>query len=180
MSKRKRETDAHKGARQTENQAPSIHGIRLRATIKQGCTALTSALKLARGFERQKLSRRQKAASISNDGHTLLRIKEEIYVLKQLDMINTAQNYLLKQLVKTRRIAESPTFVETYGGLPKLEPVKAGAETNVLARLFKSMPVTKIMPDIRDGILRVLGLSQTGHDSHEQGKGLITSTESMQ
>jgi hypothetical protein len=73
----------------------------------------------------------------------------------------TAQRYLLKQLQKTKRIAESPE----YARLAKTASVSTSgprdpAEANVTARLFKSNPVQSALPEILDGIRSLLGLDE--------------------
>ena len=139
-----------------ENRALKIRETRLQAKTEQGVKAIHSALKLARGFERQKLGRRQKTAK--NDNHELLRLKEEVICLKALDLVETAKHYLFKQLVRTKRIRESSAFVSLYGSNPEIRSAKAGAEANVTGRLFNSKPVKEALPEIMKGICGCLGL----------------------
>ena len=116
---------------------------------------LHDALKLARGFERQKLGRRQKSAG--EEPHTLLRLREEVIVLKELQLERVARTRLLKYLVKIKRIKEHPAFIKTYGSDPELSHFKPGAETNVVGRLFNSNPVKQALPQITKSIHVVLG-----------------------
>jgi BUD22 len=153
MPKRKRdENDDH----ESEDRAQKIRKNRLRAKIEQGNKSIASALKLARGFERQKLGRRQKTAK--DDPKALPRLNEEVSALKALDLGKTAEKYLFKQLAKTKRIKESSTFVALYGENPAVEAPKSGAEANVVGRLFNSNPIKQVMPTIMKGILGCLGL----------------------
>jgi hypothetical protein len=64
---------------------------------------------------------------------------------------------LFKQLVKTKRIAETRTFGE-FQEVKKVsqEGPKSTAEANILARLFKSTPVQKEIPGIMAGIKKLL------------------------
>ncbi len=152
MPKRKRDDDGSG----EEDQALRIRKGRFRAKIEQGNRTIASALKLARGFERQKLGRRQKTSK--NDPKELLRLKEEVIALKALDLGQTAEKYLFKQLAKTKRIKVSPTFVSIYGEDPTVEAPKPGAEANVIGRLFNSNPMKEAMPVVMKGIFNCLGL----------------------
>src|ERR1700733_11665139 len=157
MPKRKRSEDESDG---DEDRAQKIRKNRFRAKVEQGNKSIASALKLARGFERQKLGRRQKTAK--NDPKELLRLKEEVIALKALDLGQTARKYLFKQLAKTKRIKESVTFVAIYGPEPVVEAPAPGAEANVVGRLFNSNPIREIMPGIMKGILGCLGIEDVG------------------
>src|SRR5437763_1007845 len=159
MPKRKRgcgEDDEQEEDHEGDGRSRRIRQSRFRAKIEQGNKAIASALKLARGFERQKLGRRQKTAK--NDPKELLRLKEEVIALKALDLGQTAQKYLFKQLAKTKRIKESATFVAIYGSEPVVEAPKPGAEANVAGRLFNSNPIKEVMPGIMKGIMGCLGI----------------------
>lgn len=158
MPKRKRDgLESERAESRAEDGAVEIRKARLEAKTDQGIKTLTTALKLARGFERQKLGRRQKAAK--EDGHELLRLKEEVIYLKSLDLVKTAQNYLLKQLIKMKRIRESLVFVSLYGDDPIVQTPKVGAEANVTGRLFNSNPIKEVLPGIMSGIYGCLGLA---------------------
>lgn len=176
MSKRKRGDSFDDALHHIDDQAIRVKASRLKAKVHQGTKTLIPALKLARGFERQKLGRRQKTAS--HEPHTLLRLREEVIVLKQLDMEPTAKTYLLKQLVKTKRIRENPVFIAAYGSEPELETTKPGAESNVLGRLFNATPVKQVMPDIMKGIFDMLGIPQNPiGDANGLSKGVSTSAK---
>jgi hypothetical protein len=153
MPKRNRDEDEK---HEDDDRAEKIRKNRFRAKIEPSNNSIASALKLARGFERQKLGRRQKTAK--NDPKELLRLKEEVIALKALDLGKTAEKYLFKQLAKTKRIKESPTFIAMYGAEPVVEAPKPGAEANVVGRLFNSNPIREVMPAIMKGILGCLGL----------------------
>jgi hypothetical protein len=60
----------------------SIHGTRLTQMFENGVLMIMRGLKTSRGFERQKLSRREKTAKAQKDDKALERLKEEIETLK--------------------------------------------------------------------------------------------------
>ncbi|KAK5029198.1 hypothetical protein LTR13_008735 [Exophiala sideris] len=158
MSKRKRGDDESDNDVPAEEKAFRMEVQRLKAQLTHGIKSLHAALKLARGFERQKLGRRQKTAN--NEPHTLLRLREEVIVLKQINVGRTARISLVKHLVKAKRIREHPAFIQVYGLDPKLEAPKSVAEGNVIGRLFNSAPVKHVMPGIMKNIYEVLGIPQ--------------------
>ncbi len=160
MPKRKREEPNLEANHIDDDRALRIRKSRLVAQIDQGNILLHRALKLARGFERQKLGRRQKVAK--ENPPALLRLKEEVIVLKQLDLAKTAENHLYKQLVRTKRIREAQAFVALHGekAESKLKGVQAGAEANVVGRLMNSNPVKEVLPEIMSKVYRCLGLEE--------------------
>ena len=168
MLKRKRE-EAHSGRDEGEDRALRIRKNRLVAQLGQCNKLLHRALKVARGFERRKLGRRQKNAK--GNPQDLLRLKEEVIVLKDLDLAKTAENYLFKQLARTKRTREAPAFVSLYGkdAESKVKGAKAGAEANVVGRLMSSNPVKEAMPRIMSTLYRCLG-----------SEGLSSSTKPQQ
>jgi hypothetical protein len=62
--------------------APSIQENQVEQQIAIGRKALNRALKLARGFERQKLGRRLKAARTEGDVASVVRLDSEVKALK--------------------------------------------------------------------------------------------------
>ncbi|TPR04721.1 Alcohol dehydrogenase GroES-like domain family protein [Aspergillus niger] len=144
------------------DRSQSLQLTRLFQKFEYGVMTLSKALKVARGFERQKLGRREKTAQ-KEEGEkkegTLSRIAEEIQVVKTLDPHTTAEKYLFKQLLKTKRIAESPLFI-AFKDKKKIaaEGPKSTAEANVTARLYKSTPVKNVFPGIMEGIRKLLGI----------------------
>ncbi|KAJ5776325.1 uncharacterized protein N7511_001336 [Penicillium nucicola] len=143
--------------RSSDTRKMSIHGTRLTQMFENGVQLLIRALKTSRGFERQKLSRREKTAKSQKDMKTLARLAEEIEALKTLNYHTVSEKYLFKQLIKTKRIAETRTFGE-FQEVKKVsqDGPKNTAEANILARLFKSTPVQKEMPALMAGIRKLL------------------------
>jgi hypothetical protein len=109
--------------------------------------------------------------------------------MQTLDLAVTAERHLLKQLVKTKRIAETPEFARLKNSTSvSLAGPKDTAEANVTARLFKSNPVKNAMPDIISGIRDVLGLDdapakkpgETGpRDVESVGKGSVQQNQRL-
>ena len=167
----------------------SMKAVRVTNKFDFSVQLIIKALKTARGFERQKLSRREKAARSPYDSTTLERLGEEIQALKvchvtllclqclmlihDLQKLNyeaTSERYLFKQLTKTKRIAESPIFQEFL--LEKnisIEGPKSTAEANILARLCKSTPMQKIMPSMLDEFRKLLGIEDMPAGKQEKG-----------
>ena len=162
MPKRKR--DSHSPS--TGDRALDIKISRLKVRIEQGVSQLKKALNLARGFERQKLGRRQKAAS--SEPKELLRLREEVIVLKQLDLEIVAERQLYKRLGKVKRINETPAYVNLCAG-KNLEGPKNDAEANVVGRLMNSNPLKECLPGVVDSILDVLGLAKAPEKNNSIG-----------
>jgi hypothetical protein len=74
-----------------------------------------------------------------------------------LNYHTVSEKYLFKQLIKTKRIAETRTFGE-FQEVKKVsqDGPKNTAEANILARLFKSTPVQKEVPALMAGIRKLL------------------------
>ena len=167
MPKRKRDYDEDLAQILTEAGAPdhaTDRNFEVQISQYKGQFDLTlknlaSALKLARGFERQKLGRRQKQAT--NQPHALLKLREEVIVLKQMDLDKKAKNHMLKTLLKAKRIGESSVFVKLYGQQPKMELVKPGPEADVQARLFQSNPAKEAMSGFMDRVYKILNIERS-------------------
>ncbi|KAH8689517.1 Bud-site selection protein [Talaromyces proteolyticus] len=164
MSKRKHSEieDSLRHDDSRDDRANNVKAMRLRFKFERGTQLLFRALKTARGFERQKLGRRQKNSKKDEDSKAFERQIGEVQALKNLNLEETAHRYLFKQLAKIKRIAESPEFAR----LKKTTSVSTTgprdpAEANVTARLFKSNPVQNVLPEILDGIRSVLGVEET-------------------
>lgn len=160
MSKRKREDEIESEISRIQNQALRIKVSRLKARFDHGVQQLTAQLKLARGFDRQKMTRRIKQAG--SDESKLERLQAEVQVLKDVNERKVARNYLLKQCVRTKRIAEAEAFRSLFGGC-KIKPSGSVAEKNVLARLFKSGPVSEVLPGIMKGFKEVVGAEKAAN-----------------
>lgn len=163
MPKRKREVEIEDQISQIADQALRIRVSRLKARFEHGVSQLTAQLRLARGFDRQKMTRRLKQAG--SDQAKIERLNAEIQFLKDIKEPKVARIYLVKQCARTKRIAESEAFVALFGTDPETKVKgKAGAvsvaESNVLGRLFKVEAVSKVLPEIMKGIREVLGVDK--------------------
>ncbi|KAF7586110.1 hypothetical protein BBP40_009440 [Aspergillus hancockii] len=154
-----------------EKRTYNVQTMRLTHKFEHGVIILSRALKTARGFERQKLGRREKTARSQGGTETLQRLAEEVSFLKTLDLSATAQKYLFKQLLKTKRVAEQPAFVQFKESkkIPTEGP-RSTAEANVLARLYKSNPVKNVFPNVMTDIRKVLGVDDLAGGKKEKGK----------
>ncbi|KAI4109844.1 MAG: hypothetical protein LQ339_001628 [Xanthoria mediterranea] len=125
---------------------------------------LAQALKLARGFERQKLGRRQNSAKAADNDSDSKRLVAEIKALKTLDINSIAENHLYKSLLHSKPIASAPAFPSNLQARVKenTKPNDA-AQANVQARLFNSQPVKKAMDDTLSRVCSGLGLEDVQH-----------------
>ncbi|KAL9581659.1 MAG: hypothetical protein Q9212_003767 [Teloschistes hypoglaucus] len=166
MSKRKREANllSHTSLKSTDNR--DIHAQRkyVESVLERSNQMLSQALKLARGFERQKLGRRQKGANLAKDDEENKRLLAEVAALKALDMEATAEKYLYKSMLKTPTIVSGlalPPY--THSPFDDKSEAFGPARTNVQARLFNSQPVKKALDDCMNSIRASLAISG-GHN----------------
>lgn len=83
MSKRKRGAESGSDAGEREiPEAVRAQRQRLESVLERSKKTLFQALKLARGFERQKLGRRQKVAKAAEDDGDSKRLAAEVIALK--------------------------------------------------------------------------------------------------
>lgn len=78
----------------------SMKAIRLGVKFDQGVQMITKGLKTARGFERQKLSRREKTARSDNNRLTLIKLGEEIEALKVWTVYKCRLKYLNPRMLR--------------------------------------------------------------------------------
>ena len=190
MSKRKRDSELDPNP---NNIAVSAHqhrkastistqdrraATRLHTIIESGSHRLLPALKLARGFERQKLGRRVKTAHSTNDGTAVERLNEEIAALKGLELSAVANAYLVKRCGKVTRIGRNEVWkivaTELGEGVERNDGEegrrkKSYAEMNVLGRLFKASGVRAGMEDTVESIRKVLKI-ESEEDNNVHGK----------
>lgn len=82
MSKRKRENEPSVDQKLAKKRASSAQEKRLESVLERSRQTLYQALKLARGFERQKLGRRQKMAKAAQNNGDSKRLATEVVALK--------------------------------------------------------------------------------------------------
>lgn len=185
MPKRKRPTDDDERDAYTDSFANlSPLALRLYSHIQQSVHSLHAGLKLARGFERQKLGRRIKGATEgSTEDHTEGKAKNEgneetkprrldgeVAVLKEIDLAKLAETHLFKVLGRIKRVRENEAFQECERLRKEQDKGKEQGqawvgqvgreEMNVKGRLFKSMPVVKSLGESVHTTYAILGLEE--------------------
>jgi BUD22 len=192
MPKRKH-SELENDASKADARVNQVKATRLHHKFERGAQLVFRALKTARGFERQKLGRRQKTAKQDGDSKASERLEKEVQILKvhkihgkksmcvcvwllnaqlqALALEETAERYLHKQLIKTKRISELPEFVQLEKSLTSVTSTagpRDPAEANVTARLFKSNPVQNALPDILTDIRTLLGVNEVAKKQQKQ------------
>ncbi|KAE8374716.1 BUD22-domain-containing protein [Aspergillus bertholletiae] len=167
--------------RTPESRTYNVQTMRLTQKFEQGVVLLSRALKIAKGFERQKLSRREKTAKAQGSSEALQKITEEIAYIKSMNPTTTAQKYLFKQLFKTNRIAEAPAFIQFKESKNlSAEGPQSPAEANVTARLYKSNPVKNVFPNIMADIKKLLGVEEVAGGKKTKSKENAPKTRTEQ
>lgn len=92
---KRRKADSDHRDEEPSSRALDPHRSQLEHEIEHGAKILHRALKVARGFERQKLGRRQKAAKDKKDGAESARLEAEVAALK------VGSNYSTKSVMLT-------------------------------------------------------------------------------
>ncbi|KAL8827340.1 MAG: hypothetical protein Q9170_007053 [Blastenia crenularia] len=172
MPKRKRESEdvTEIGRKKLAHRDLREQGRRLESLLERSKQMLLQALKLARGFERQKLGRRQKTAKAANDEGDSKRLAIEVVALKDfaevhgqsLNMYTIAEIHLYKSMLKTKSIASAPSMpLWIKPKLDELSKPQHAAHANVQARLFNSQPVKKAMDDVFGNLRISLGLDES-------------------
>ena len=161
----KRKHDEIKDSEATSNSAKAralrIERLQLDGQLDQSKKSLFRSLKVARGFERQKLGRRQKTAKTENNTTDSTRLEAEVAALKGLDLASVAEIHFYKSLVKTKSIATALAFPHhVHATIEASKKPQETASANVQARLFKSGPVQAAMTEALKGIRAVLGVEE--------------------
>ncbi|GAM89813.1 hypothetical protein ANO11243_078520 [Dothideomycetidae sp. 11243] len=157
MPKRKRDDPpAVPQDKSNDKSRPSIQQQRADRRLEQGAEVLTKAFKVAKGFERQKLSRRRKTAQTKTEASNVARIDAETEALKILNLDITAFNYLAKSLLKIKAVATSPHIPASLD--QSLSQPSDAPSLNVIARLCKSNPVRDVLPQILKDMQAILGV----------------------
>ena len=164
MPKRKFAAFTESNSTRVLKRDPDQEQSRIQAVIDNGISSITHALTIARGFERQKLGRRQKAAKEeSNQLDVTERLNVEVVALKALDLARTAELHLYKTLLKVKRIATSSTLPDRVRRVVTTEKAPNGvANVNVQARLFNSTPVKTAVGQVLNDVGNVLGINDIG------------------
>ncbi|KAK6436484.1 hypothetical protein LTR95_007323 [Oleoguttula sp. CCFEE 5521] len=158
MPKRKRDADGddQKAVSHSDSIPKGAQHQRVQHKLAQGAVKLGHAFKIAKGFERQKLGRRQKTVKAAKDDIGARRIESEIAALKALDTTALGKNHLHKTLGKIKSAAASSVLASEIASLPVI-PHDAAA-LNVVARLCKSNPVQEALPEALQEVQRAAGI----------------------
>ncbi|KAK0708079.1 Bud-site selection protein [Lasiosphaeris hirsuta] len=120
---------------------------------------LHHALKAAKGFERQRLSKRVRDPKATADKKA--RLQNEIFVLKSLDLHQAAHAHLCSALLRFKSIAESPKLpAEIKAGIPKpdLTEDEKAALHNVTSSLCGRIEVRTVLDRAVAGICTAIGV----------------------
>ncbi|GME23645.1 Bud-site selection protein BUD22 [Neofusicoccum parvum] len=164
MPKRKRSDDSEQpaaAAPAASDRATARQRKHLPPRLEQGKKALNKALRVSRGFERQKLSRRRKAAEKEGKAKEVERIDAEIGALKKVEYHVLAETHLYKTLLKIKSVAEHPAL-PPWVKVPEGKGKGDAAVMNVQARLFNANPTKEAMGEVVRDVRAILGLEEGG------------------
>lgn len=135
-------------------------------------TELFRALKLAKGFERQRLAKRLRDET--NTPQKTQRLEREVLVLKSLDLQQAAQAHLVSSLLKVKAVAEAPGLPEEIRrGVPKpdLEEDERAALHNVTSALYNRSQIRDVVTKAVADICASLGVSPPGQQKGKRSRG---------
>ncbi|KAF2472480.1 Bud-site selection protein [Lindgomyces ingoldianus] len=124
--------------------------------LETSTKALISALRLGAGFERQKYSRRRKAAKDKNDEKAVVRLDAEYAVLKSLEFAKVAEQHLRKTVQRVKSIRDNEALPRSVSEVDR--EVKEQVALNVCARLYKVHGVRKVVNDAINDLKEILGV----------------------
>ncbi|QSZ36301.1 hypothetical protein DSL72_007427 [Monilinia vaccinii-corymbosi] len=158
MPKRKRSSHDHDESRSStervRNSRQNDFNIHLISARKQ----LRTALKTAKGFERQRLGKRLTNATKATDAAQMARIRKEIEALKALDLDKVVEQRLARGLGKIKAMAESGIFPAEWGqageGVKGWEGQKGEDDIKVWNNVVSGMWNFKVVKSVWDGVVR--------------------------
>ncbi|KAL2198035.1 Bud-site selection protein [Corynascus similis CBS 632.67] len=134
--------------------------ISLDALIPRLRTDIFHALKQAKGFERQRQSKRLSDPKTAPEKKA--RIENEIVVLKSLDLQQTAHAHLCTSLLKVKAVADSADRLpaEVRAGVPKpdLTEEERAALHNVTSSLYNRVEVRRAVEKAIEAVCRSIGV----------------------
>ena len=151
-------------------------------TITKSKKLLHRALKTAKGFERQKLGKRQKIAIEGEKFEDVRRINREIEALKGLDLDQTTHAHLQKSLLKVKAIAESellPNVLKVEIEKQFMGEEETKALRNVTSGLYNMKPVKETMGKIMKEMYDAFGIPATALQKRNKypPKGILKGTD---
>ncbi|ORY57571.1 Bud-site selection protein, partial [Pseudomassariella vexata] len=128
---------------------------------------LMQALKTAKGFERQRLSKRIRDPTTTPE--KIERLEREVVVLKSLDLHQASRAHICSSLLKIKGIAESPNLPEFIRPVskPNLPVEESTALHNVTSALYNRKQVRDIIEEAVTGVSQALRVPLLG----KKGKG---------
>ncbi|KAI0441427.1 Bud-site selection protein [Xylaria telfairii] len=128
---------------------------------------LMRGLKAAKGFERQRLSKRLREA----DPEKTARLEKEVLVLKSLDLHQAAHAHLCSSLLKIKGVAESPKLPADIKPVPKpeLSEEERAALHNVTSALCNRKQIKDIIEEAIMGTCIALRVPMP--EKKNKGKG---------
>lgn len=125
-------------------------------------TDLFHALRAAKGFERQRQSKRLADRKAPPPPDRRARIENEIVVLKSLDLQQTAHAHLCSSLLRVKGIADCGERLpdEVRAGVPKpdLTEEERAALHNVTSSLYNRVEVRRVVEKAVEAVCGVLGV----------------------
>jgi hypothetical protein len=120
--------------------------------------SLVPALRLGSAFERQKHTRRKKAAQSNSDSKASARLDAENLALKELDLEKVADQHLRKTVGRVKSLREQEALKDYVAGVEKgsAEP----AVLNVLARLYNVPAVKAVVDEMVDDLKELVAASE--------------------
>jgi len=116
--------------------------------LTKGRKQLNRALKIAKGFERQKLGKRLKLATTNGENEAVARINREIVALKGLELGQLTNTHIQKSLLKIKVFAENenlPDELKTEIPKPDGDEAMITAIRNVTSGMYSMKPVKDAM-----------------------------------
>ncbi|KAI0829136.1 Bud-site selection protein [Hypoxylon sp. FL0890] len=127
------------------------HEPSLEEKLTQWHKELARGMKTAKGFERQRLSKRIREAQTKNETDKVTRLEREVAVLKSLDLQQAAHAHLCSSLLKIKGVAESPKLpAEIVKPVPKPEGLSEEEKTalhNVTSALCNRKQVHDVIKE---------------------------------
>lgn len=152
-----------KRKRNEQDDGEEDNGIsEIREHLAQSKKLLHRALKTAKGFERQKLGKRIKAATTNYQDDAAARINREIEALKGLNLDKIGEAHLYKGLLKIKAFAESEKLPEEVRGevwKPAGEQEVVAALRNVVSGMLNMKAVKEVLDQAIHGMYNVMGIS---------------------
>ncbi|KAI8950300.1 Bud-site selection protein [Xylaria longipes] len=136
---------------------------------------LVRGLKVAKGFERQRLSKRLREA----DPEKSARLEKEVLVLKSLDLHQAAHAHLCSSLLKIKGVAESPKLPADIKPVPKpeLSEEEKAALHNVTSALCNRKQVKDVIEEAIMGTCITLRVPMPEKRNKGKGKEKSTATK---